>query len=207
MVLISGPRSRATMVVAILVMLAGAWRENASCAYSRLPEASSRTATWGAVTCGGESAATFWGPLVVGLGCVATSGCGMRMYGPTGGSGKWAGGDATSQKRCWAIWVALAVGSGAAGVAVGASVGTRVGRGVGTVVGPAVGGPAVGGPAVGGPAAVRGASVGVLNSRVEPGFANVSEVGTVIAGRPAVGRAMVGSLGDELTSAGGGIAA
>src|SRR5260370_41914693 len=62
MVCRSGPRSRATMVVTILVMLAGGWRENASWAYRTLPEASSTTATCGGETRGVASVDTPCGP-------------------------------------------------------------------------------------------------------------------------------------------------
>ena len=107
------------MVVAILVMLAGARRENASWANNRLPEPSSRTATCGAVTCGGGSPPCFFcGPVVAGVGWVATSGGGIRINGAVKGSGKCAGGAARSQNPSWATSVASGVAVGAAGVAV-----------------------------------------------------------------------------------------
>src|SRR5207248_6953761 len=74
MVCRSGPRSRATIVVTILVMLAGGWRENASWAYRRLPEASSTMATCGAETCGGASVVSGCGPPADAVGCVTLSG-------------------------------------------------------------------------------------------------------------------------------------
>ena len=49
----------------------------------------------------------------------------MCTYGPGKGSGKCAGGEAMSQKRCWAICVALRVGWGGA---IGSTVETVVGR-------------------------------------------------------------------------------
>ena len=52
----------------------------------------------------------------------------MRTYGPGSGNGKWAGGDAISQKCCWAICVAFGVGLGSTGAAVETTVRTVVGR-------------------------------------------------------------------------------
>jgi hypothetical protein len=49
----------------------------------------------------------------------------MCTYGPGKGSGKCAGGEAMSQKRCWAICVAIRVGWGGA---IGTTVETVVGR-------------------------------------------------------------------------------
>src|SRR5215470_14670145 len=134
--LILGSCSSATMVVAILVMLAGASRANGSTEYSNASEASSSTATCGADTCGAGSLPVWRGPFVTGLGRVGASGGVIRMTGARGGSATWAGGAAVSQYCCWAAREGSGVGSG---VDVGTSVGRSVGRVVGGSVGTAVG--------------------------------------------------------------------
>src|ERR1051326_7046090 len=133
----SGWRSRATIVVTILVMLAGASRANGSTLSSTAPEASSTTATCGAVTLGGGSLPTCCGPPVLGNACEGVSGGVMRITGTSGGNATWAGGAAVSQYCC----CASRVGSGVAtAVGVAGSVGTTVGRGVEGTVGTGVGG-------------------------------------------------------------------
>src|SRR5262245_22674876 len=95
--LMFGSCSRATMVVTILVMLAGAARANGSTEYSSAPEASSTTAMCGAVMRGGGSLPARRGPLATGVACVVASGGVMRMVGTSGGRATWAGGAAVSQ--------------------------------------------------------------------------------------------------------------